>query len=225
MTDPAPDASGADDAPAAGDPSSFEDAAPDPDGPVRVVDRRWWARSADAGETDAARSNKPSYVEALEQQLADKDAQLGDYAAKYRAAAAEFEATRARLRREIGKDIEREKRATIAAFLEVADNLERALAAAQAAADEVPAALRLIEGIALVKQQFLTTLRRFGVTPLEAEGRAFDPNHHEAVATVPVDQPAQQDVVMSVVRTGYAIGDDVLRPARVTVGRPAPERS
>ena len=225
MTDPALDPSGADDAPAASDQSSFDDGAADPDAPVRVVDRRWWARSTDSGDTNAPRSDKPSYIQALEQQLADKDAQLDDYAAKYRAAAAEFEETRARLRREIRKDIEREKRGIIAAFLEVADNLERAIVAAQAAAGEMPAALQLIEGIALVQQQFLTTLQGFGVAPIEAEGQAFDPNQHEAVATVPVDQPAQQNVVMGVIRTGYAIGDDVLRPARVTVGRPAPERS
>src|SRR5437867_7409479 len=65
--------------------------------PVKVVDRRWWARGDDGAP--AERSSKPSYVEELEQQLAEKDRLAREYIAKYRQAASEFEESRLRLRR------------------------------------------------------------------------------------------------------------------------------
>ncbi len=190
---------------------------------VRVIDRRWWARSESNGEENDARSDKPSYIEELEKKLADKDVRLKDYAAKYKAAAEEFEQRRIRLRREIAKDIECEKRGMLAAFLDVVDNIERAIEAARLAADENPTTGRLVEGVELVKQQFLSTLQGFGVKSIVAAGQRFDPNLHDAVSTVPVDQPEQADVVIDVIKVGYAIGDDVLRPASVTVGKLAPE--
>ena len=111
----------------------------------------------------------------------------------------------------------------LAAFLDVVDNIERAIEAARLAADENPTTGRLVEGVELVKQQFLSTLQGFGVKSIVAAGQRFDPNLHDAVSTVPVDQPEQADVVIDVIKVGYAIGDDVLRPASVTVGKLAPE--
>ena len=190
---------------------------------VRVIDRRWWARAEDSADTNGERSDKPSYVVELEQQVADKDALLKEHAAKYRAAADEFEEARARLRREVDKDVEREKRSVLAAFLDVVDNIERAIDAARSAAEDNPTAGRVVEGIELVKQQCLSTLQSFGVTPLEAGGQPFDPTLHDAVSTVPVDRSDQANVVIDVIKVGYVIGEDVLRPASVTVGKPAPE--
>src|SRR4051812_27955903 len=103
--------------------------------PVKVVDRRWWANpdsSGAGGASAAVPSLKPTYVEELEQKLADKDKQLQDAIAKYRGAAAEFEESRLRLRREIGKDIERARREILADLLDVVDNLDRALDAGRA---------------------------------------------------------------------------------------------
>ena len=194
----------------------------DADTDVRVIDRRWWARSESSEDTNGERSDKPSYVAELEQQLADKDALLKEYAAKYRAASDEFEETRIRLRREVGKDVEREKRGVLAAFLDIVDNIERAIDSARSSAEENPTAGRVVEGIELVKQQCLSTLQGFGVTPIEAVGQPFDPNLHDAVSTVPVEQPDQADVVVDVIKVGYVIGEEVLRPATVTVGKPAP---
>jgi GrpE len=57
------------------------------------------------------------------------------------------------------------------------------------------------------------------VTRISAEGQPFVPRLHEAVSMVPVSDPTQDDHVISVIRAGYAIGDEVLRPATVAVGR------
>ncbi len=225
MTDSTVDSAHDDDADvSANDPEeSADDARTTSDSDVRVIDRRWWARSEDDKADDGPRSDKPSYIEALEKRLEDKDVQLTNYAAKYKAAADEFEQTRIRLRREISKDIEREKRDVLAAFLDVVDNIDRAIDAARSTADDNPTAARLVEGVELVKQQFLSTLEGFGVTPIDAAGQPFDPNLHDAISTVPVDEPDQTDVVIDVIKVGYAIGEDVLRPASVTVGKVAPE--
>ena len=78
--------------------------------PVKVVDRRWWAKqdAENVGGTEARNPLKPTYVEELEQKLAEKDQQLQEAIARYRDASAEFEGARLRLRREIGKDIQAE---------------------------------------------------------------------------------------------------------------------
>lgn len=192
---------------------------PSPDSPLRVVDRRWWAqgeggRDADAG---AAPSRKPAYVEELEQRLAEKDALLQATVAKYREAAAEFDEARARLRKEIAKDIERGRRVLLVELLDVVDSLDRAIDAAR----ESAARETWLQGIELVRQQFLAKLDGFGVTRLAALGQPFDPARHEAVTTVPVADPSQDHVIVGVVRHGYAIGDEILRPAQVAVGRTA----
>src|SRR5829696_6713481 len=128
--------------------------------PVKVVDRRWWARGDDGAPPE--RSSKPTYIEELEQQLAEKDRIAQEYIAKYRQAASEFEESRARLRREISKDIERGRREILADLLDVVDNLDRAVDAARAStgADKVDS---LIQGVDIVRRQFLAKLEGFGV--------------------------------------------------------------
>jgi len=181
---------------------------------VRVVDRRWWAQGEGEKPSETP-SLKPSYVEELERRLAEKDAALAATIAKYREAAAEFEDARARLRKEIAKDIERGRRTFVVELLDVVDNLDRALDAAR----EAGATDALGKGIELVHQQFLAKLEGFGVARIQSLDRPFDPALHEAVTTVPVDDPARDHVVVGVIRHGYAIGDEVLRPALVAVGQ------
>jgi molecular chaperone GrpE len=65
----------------------------------------------------------------------------------------------------------------------------------------------------------LTRLGQFGVTHAPALGEVFDPNRHDAIAVVPVADPAQAGRVIDVMREGYLIGDDTLRPASVAVGK------
>jgi len=179
---------------------------------LKVTDRRWWARADQDGEPAAADEPKlkPSYVEELEARLAAKDTELHDLLVKYRGASEEFDQARARLRKELSKDVERGRRALIISFLEVLDNLDRALDAAGDRTDS------FVQGVALVRQQFLTTLEGLGVMRLEPMGQPFDHARHEAVATVATgDRPP--GTVVGVVKPGYAIGDEVLRPAQVAV--------
>jgi molecular chaperone GrpE len=184
--------------------------------PVKVVDRRWWAKSE--GETareDTRGSGKPTFVEALEQQIAEKDKQIEEYLSKYRQAAAEFEEARLRLRREISKDIERSRRDILSEFLEVLDNLDRAVDSARDGASQDA----LLKGIEMVRRQFHAKLESFGVRRIEVENQPFDPALHEAISSVPASSPEQDGVVVGTVRSGYLIGDEVLRPAAVAVAK------
>ena len=182
--------------------------------PVKVVDKRWWARGDDGGTPPAAGA-KPTYVEELEKQVAEKDRIAQEYIAKYRQAAGEFEESRVRLRREISKEIERGRREILADLLEVVDNLDRAIeSGARAASPQV-----LLQGVELVRRQFLSKLEGLGVRRIDVSGAAFDPLVHEAVTTVPAASPEQDGQVVGVVREGYTIGGEVLRPAAVAVAK------
>jgi len=195
----------------------------DHDVSVKVVDRRWWAnQNAATDEASATTASlKPTYVEELEQRLAEKDKQLQDSVARYRQAAAEFDESRLRLRREISKDVERGRREILADLLDVVDNLDRALDAADAntaaASESGMDAFR--QGVELVRRQFLSKLEGFGVKRIQSEGQRFDPTLHEAISTVPATSPEQDGVVVGVIRHGYRIGDEVLRPAAVAVAK------
>jgi len=183
--------------------------------PVKVVDRRWWANTPEAAATDRAENSslKPTYVEELEQQLAEKDKLLQEYIAKYRQASNEFEEARLRLRREISKDVDRARREVLSEMLEVVDNLDRAVDAAAKA----PSVEAVVQGVDLVRRHFLAKLEGLGVTRIAAEAVPFDPAVHEAITTVPVSTPEQEGRVVGVVRHGYRLGADVLRPAAVAV--------
>jgi molecular chaperone GrpE len=186
--------------------------------PVKVIDRRWWANKDgnQAGSGEERTSLKPTYVEELERQLAEKDRQIQEYIAKYRQASQEFENSRLRLRREVGKDIERVRREVLAQLLEVVDNLDRALDAARQPGASSDA---LLEGVELVRRQFLAKLEGLGVTRIDAVDQRFDPEVHEAITTVPAADPDDDGLVVGVVRHGYRIGEDVLRPAAVAVAK------
>ena len=186
--------------------------------PVKVVDRRWWANtdaSAASSSEGSATSLKPTYVEQLEQQVAEKDKQIQEYLTKYRQASSEFDEMRLRLRREISKDVERARRDVISELLEVLDNLERAIEAAKRS----PSADTLLQGVDMVRRQFLSKLENIGVKPIESIGARFDPSLHEAISTVPAASADQDGTVIGVVRQGYRIGDEVLRPAAVAVAK------
>ena len=186
---------------------------------VRVVDRRWWAR----GETAAAEENsarKPTYVEDLEQRLADSATRLQAFMIERKRSLDEFEQIKARLRRDVAREADRGRREVLTDLLDVVDNLDRAIAAAEEPAGAAldAAVEKLAHGVRLVRDQFLAKLQAFGVVRVPSLGERFDASKHEAITLVPVTSADQNGMVISVVKEGYAIGDELLRPASVVVG-------
>ena len=132
------------------------------------------------------------------------------------------------LRRRTQKEVADAKTYGVTSFardmLTFSDNLERALASvpaeARAAADSALGAF--VEGMELTQRDFVSRLARHGVKKLEPLGQKFDPNMHEALFEA-ADPSVPNGTVTQVVETGYAIGDRVLRPAKVGVSRGGPK--
>jgi molecular chaperone GrpE len=185
---------------------------------VKVVDRRRWRENGESNPEAAPQTSlKPTYVEELERKLAQREKEAEEYLGKYRQASREFEDARARMRKELAKDAERSRREVLISLLEVVDNLDRAIDAAQGAASNDA----LLHGVELVRDQFLAKLDGFGVKRIASEGASFDPELHEAVSAVPTQDPARDGLIVGIVRHGYRIGDEVLRPALVAVAKSA----
>lgn len=129
---------------------------------------------------------------------------------------ADFENYRKRIERD---RLERDRYAAAEAleqFLEVLDNLERALGVNGESGD-------LRSGVELIHRQMLDLLARFEVRPVLAQGEPFDPAVHEAVAR-DEDPNVEQPTVVEELQRGYRFHDRLLRPARVVVAMPADER-
>jgi molecular chaperone GrpE len=125
---------------------------------------------------------------------------------------ADFENYQKRNRREREEEQRYQTAKVMNDLLPVLDNLERATAAAKQAGETGP----LVQGVGLVQNQFLDLLRRYGVTRIEAQGKPFDPNLHQAVMQQP-GQGQPPNTVLQVLEQGYQIQDRVLRPAKVVV--------
>jgi molecular chaperone GrpE len=131
---------------------------------------------------------------------------------------ADFENYQKRFQRDLAVERRFAQGPLAADLLAPLDNLERAIAAAQQAGEKGP----LAQGVSMIQSQFLEALRRHGITRIEAQGAAFDPNLHQAVMQQP-SKDHQPFTVLQVLEPGYMIHDRVLRPARVIVSAPPPE--
>lgn len=144
--------------------------------------------------------------------LTDELARIED---RYKRALADLDNYRKRSAREVQRRTDEVREAMILDWLDVVDSVERAM--------QMEPAGPCREGLQAVMQQIDAVLQRNGVTRIGAVGDAFDPERHDAVATRDGDGAAAQ-AVLEVPRSGFAIGDRVIRPAQVVVAR-APERS
>jgi len=189
---------------------------------VRVTDRR---RILLDDEDAPDRQNeietpnlKPSYVEELEARTKAAEQKTLEVQARFdqlrKQLQAETDETRQRLNRAADERALREKADFIAGLLPVLDNLQRATEAAETgSAPEV-----IAEGIRRTASSFENALAAAGVEAVEAVGETFDPELHEAIETAEVN-PQDEGRVIAHHTRGYKIGDRLLRPARVKVGR------
>ena len=127
--------------------------------------------------------------------------------------AAEFDNYRKRMDRERRELSEYTAGEVMSEVLPIIDNLERALQAADA---DDP----LRKGVELIHRQMLDMLRKRGVKPIDALGKDFDPNFHQAVIHE-ASAEHREGEVMEELQRGYVVGDRLLRPAMVKVAKPA----
>jgi len=160
------------------------------------------------GDTTTAQEISQAELESLRKQAAERD-QFRDLALRTRA---EFENYQKRNQ----KDRDQERRYWYAPLaldlLPVFDNLERTQAAANQAGETGP----LVQGVVMVQNQFLEMLKRHGITRIDADGKPFDPNIHQAVMQQP-STDHEPGTILQVLEQGFMNHDRVLRPAKVMV--------
>jgi molecular chaperone GrpE len=166
------------------------------------------SRPPDVGEADTEAT-----AEEPEDALATARGEAAQYREHLQRLQAEFENYRKRVLREQTQAVDLAARPVIARLLEVLDDFDLALMHAQ----DRPDFDRFLHGVELVYAKLVDTLRTEGLERIEAQGKPFDPELHEALM-----QSGEGDgdpVVADVLRPGYTMKGRVLRPAGVRVER------
>lgn len=189
---------------------------------VRVTDRRRISLNDDGAEhvnAEVEQPNlKPKYVEELESRTKAAEKQVQDVQARFeqlrQQLQRETDETRQRLNRSADERAIADKAKFIAALLPAMDDLERAIEAVSGNASREA----MLEGIRRIASSFQSALSSAGVEPIVAVGEKFNPELHEAVDTEETTDDMNGRVIEEYSR-GFRMGDRLLRPARVKVGR------
>ncbi len=193
---------------------------------LRVTDRRRIYLDQDGTEHVNAEvetpSLKPSYVEELEARTRAAERQVQEVQARFdqlrQQLQRETDETRVRLNRSADERAEAGKARFIESLLPVMDDLDRAIDAAVAEGSSDA----LLQGIRNIANSFQNALASAGVEPIASVGEPFNPELHEAVDTAETD-PEMDGIVIGEYGRGFRLGDRLLRPARVRVGRANPQ--
>ena len=181
----------------------------------QVVDKRHFADldQIDTGTTVPAEQPRyPSYVEELRTRMAETERKFQE---KKQQIDDEINRTRTRLESDFERKVEREKQKIILPFLEVLDNLQRAVDAAT----QTGSIDHLLEGVRMTADLFRSKLQAMGVEAIDALNQPFDPNLEQAVGMVKVEDPCRDGVVVEELQSGYSMNGQLLRPAQVRVGK------
>ncbi len=170
---------------------------------------------SDTGASESLRELAPDdQIRALEEKLAAAQEEAKSAYDRFLRVSAEFDNYKKRILRETADARKYANETLLTDLLPAVDNLERALAAS---GDE-NAANALIDGVEMVRAELLKTFEKFGVKPIEACGKPFDPAFHQAMGQEKTDQHPENTVVQEFQR-GYAYHDRLLRPSMVIVAK------
>ncbi len=175
--------------------------------PLRITDKR---RVRD--DADAPPANPEAQDE--EDELVQAQKQAAEYLEHLQRLKAEFDNYRKRVLREQTRAVELAAEPLVVRLLEVVDEFELALTAAE----QFTESHRFVQGVEMVYAKLMEILRSAGVERIEAVGKPFDPERHEALLQVD-GEGGGDPVVIDVLRTGYTLKGRVIRPAGVKVSR------
>jgi molecular chaperone GrpE len=170
--------------------------------------------AAPRAEQTPAAEVTPASEEEWQARFLAEQAKADDYFAKWQRAAADIANMRRRHEQERQDYVKQANAALIATLLPVLDSFDRALAT-------MPPELRditWVDGVLIVERQLRAVLERAGLTPIEAQGKPFDPTEHEALMHDEGSDQAE-DTVTGEFQRGYKLHDRVLRPAMVKVAK------
>ena len=163
------------------------------------------------GEVAQAEVEVSDEIESLKKALADEKEKSEKYLANWQRAQADFVNFKRRNEQERAEVVNYANSTLISNVLPVLDDLERALASVPAEFAESP----WVGGIRHIYRKLLSVLEAHGVSAIEAEGKDFDPNFHEAVMSVEGDEGK----VVEETQKGYKLRNRVIRPTKVKVGK------
>jgi molecular chaperone GrpE len=161
----------------------------------------------------------PAPTEAdFEAEVAARDAEITKLREEVMRRAAEFENFRKQKEREAAQSATRMLENTVRDLLPLLDDLKRVIHHIPAELQAMAEAKPFIEGVELIRKNFMSLLENKGVKEIDAKGKALDVNFHEAITQI--DAPgAEPDTVVEEYQTGYTLGDRVIRHAKVIVAR------
>jgi molecular chaperone GrpE len=162
-----------------------------------------------AGEADQQDDGSREVEQDFEALLADAQREKEEYLDLARRTKADFENFRKRVAGDVQVAQARGKAEMAHGVIDAVDNLERALETGESSNG-------LAAGVEMVLKGLRETLSRNGIEVVDPKGEKFDPNQHEALSTMPVED-AESGTVVEVMQKGYALGDQLIRPARVVV--------
>lgn len=170
-------------------------------------------------EADGLRAERDELAKKLASVSEDIDAAKAEAAAsadRLSRLQADWENYRRRTERDRVTERERACEGLVKDLLPAIDDLERAIAHAQASAEGNDVAQQLADGVSAVHEKVVSVLEKQGVEVIDPAGQPFDPMDHQAVGRV--ENPDEYDeTVADVYQKGYRMGGKVVRPAMVTV--------
>jgi molecular chaperone GrpE len=137
-----------------------------------------------------------------------------DYKAKYYYVAAEMDNYRKRMEREKENLLKFGNERVISDLLDVADNFDRTIGMLKGDTDQKMK--NVVIGLDMVQKQFLDTMGKHGLTPIQSTGKEFDPNFHEAVAQEYAEGKKPNEVIKEF-QKGYCLNGRVIRASKVVV--------
>jgi len=140
----------------------------------------------------------------------DNEARLRQVSSAYRQKVEEIDSIKDRLSRQAAVQDEIRRGEVVESLFEPVENLHRSLETVKGTHAEA--------GLRMVHQEFMAALGKLGLQEVPGLGHKFDPNLHEAIATMPVTDPMQDNMVVNVFSIGFRIGTRLIRPARVIIG-------
>jgi molecular chaperone GrpE len=164
--------------------------------------------------SDSGALPEVSAAEAFHQRARLAEDRLAEVLGAYRTLKGETEAYKERLTRNIERRYDQRRERLLLKFIDILDNLDRALEAAE----QSYLAEALIQGLILVRTQLLQTLQEEGLERIPVLGLPYDPNFSEAVGTELVDDPDHHQMVVKDLLRGYRLNGRIARASRVVVG-------
>ena len=169
----------------------------------------------DKNKDSKTKTKRKSPFTKYKQELAEKNEELKELEDKYLRLFAEFENFRKRVLKEKQELISTASENVLNAILPVLDDFDRA----KKMSDDENSPEHFTEGVSLVYDKLFSILNAKGLKKMDCLEEPFDPEQHEAVAEIPVQDENQKGKIIDLVENGYTLNGKIIRYPKVVVGK------